>query len=310
MAPSFPLRERAAGRWLGLLPSLGVSGAFLNGKHGPCPICKEGKDRFRFDNKDGNGTWICSKCGAGDGASLVMQVRGWDFKTAAEEIEKIVGAVHLEQRKPDRSEEDKRRAMNELWRSGRAITMNDAAGRYLRRRVGLVEFPESLRFVPFLRHPSGSPWFGMLAKVCAPDGSGSILHRTFLTEDGQKAPVEPPRALMPGLVAKGAAVRLATPGPSLGIAEGIETALAASRLHEVPVWAALNASLLAAWEPPAEAARVVIFADNDANFAGQAAAYALAKRIFSSTRAVEVRFPDEINSDWNDELNRRHGDQQ
>ena len=29
-------------------------------KAGPCPLCAEGKDRFRFDDREGKGTWICN----------------------------------------------------------------------------------------------------------------------------------------------------------------------------------------------------------------------------------------------------------
>ena len=47
--------ELASGRWHGILTALGVPQEFLTGKHGPCPICG-GKDRFRFDNKNGRGT--------------------------------------------------------------------------------------------------------------------------------------------------------------------------------------------------------------------------------------------------------------
>ena len=54
------LRDRARGRWHGLLPSLGVDSRYLTGKHTGCPICREGSDRFRFDDKGGAGTWICS----------------------------------------------------------------------------------------------------------------------------------------------------------------------------------------------------------------------------------------------------------
>ncbi len=35
-----------------------------------------GKTRFRFDDKEGRGTWICNHCGAGDGADLAMKVTG------------------------------------------------------------------------------------------------------------------------------------------------------------------------------------------------------------------------------------------
>src|SRR5215207_6479393 len=88
MADRTPLKERARGRWKEILPQvLGVSVRVLDGKHGPCPHCG-GKDRWRFDNKNGEGTSICSQCGACDGVGLVMKVRGLDFASAAIEIEK------------------------------------------------------------------------------------------------------------------------------------------------------------------------------------------------------------------------------
>jgi putative DNA primase/helicase len=95
-------------------------------------------------------------------------------------------------------------------------------------------------------------------------------------------------------------------GDTLGIAEGIETALAASQLFHLPVWACLNAGLLQKWEPPKTVKRVVIFADNDPSYAGQAAAYGLAYKL-QSAFDVEVRTPDNPGDDWNDILCRDMG---
>ena len=86
MLNRLPLKDRAQGRWSGILPALGIGESFLTGKHGPCPLCG-GKDRWRWDNLEGRGTWICSKCGAGDGIALVMQKNGWEFREAARQIE-------------------------------------------------------------------------------------------------------------------------------------------------------------------------------------------------------------------------------
>lgn len=91
----------------------------------------------------------------------------------------------------------------------------------------------------------------MLAVVQDQDGEPVTMHRTFLKPDGSgKAEMEAPRRLMPGPNPKGSSVRLHEwlgSGP-LCIAEGIETAFAASALFGVPVWAALNAGQLEAWE--------------------------------------------------------------
>ena len=63
----------------------------------------------------------------------------------------------------------------------------------------------------------------------------------------------------------------------LGIAEGIETALAAHAIFGVPTWAALSADGMARWQWPAEVKRVTIFAD--AGDAGRQAAATLADRL-------------------------------
>lgn len=42
--------------------------------HGPCPVCG-GKDRFRFDDKEGRGTWFCSQCDPQSGGGLLLLSR-------------------------------------------------------------------------------------------------------------------------------------------------------------------------------------------------------------------------------------------
>jgi len=82
--------DRARGRWREILPRLGVETRYLTNRQGPCPLCG-GKTRFRFDDKEGRGTWYCNHDGAGNGLQLVQRVNGWDFRTAVGEIDKIVG---------------------------------------------------------------------------------------------------------------------------------------------------------------------------------------------------------------------------
>ena len=83
------ITAKATGQWESIIFSL--SGVKLaKNKHSPCPICG-GKDRFRFDDRDGRGTWICNQCGggkpkAGDGLALLADIRGVDAFTAANEV--------------------------------------------------------------------------------------------------------------------------------------------------------------------------------------------------------------------------------
>ena len=76
-----------------ILANLGIAPEYLRNKHMPCPACG-GNDRFRFDDKDGRGTFYCGGGGDpayGDGFALLKHVHGWDFKAAATEIQKVLG---------------------------------------------------------------------------------------------------------------------------------------------------------------------------------------------------------------------------
>lgn len=76
---------KATGMWQKILPQLcGMQETTFNGKHQPCPCCG-GKDRFRFDDNlenKGDGGYVCSQCGSGNGLSLLMKSTGVEFGAA------------------------------------------------------------------------------------------------------------------------------------------------------------------------------------------------------------------------------------
>ncbi|MGE3778367.1 MAG: toprim domain-containing protein [Pirellulaceae bacterium] len=292
-------KDIARGRWRGILTSLGVPAALLDGKHHACPRCG-GKDRFRFTDYQGSGGYFCNQCGSGSGFDLLNLVHGWDFKSAASEVDHVVGSAQLDVVNRDRSAEQKRDAAIRLWHSASRLTQNDPAGRYLWSRCRATKYSLALRFVQSLRCSEEVERPAMLAVLTAPDGTPCQVHRTYLTERGHKAPIESPRRMMPGPVAKGAAVRLTEPSSTLGLAEGIETAISATAISGIPCWAALSADMLRRWQPPEETKRVVVFADNDENYTGQEAAYALARRMKDEGRLVTIQVPEAIGEDWND----------
>lgn len=299
-----PVRELALGRWPGILSSFGLTDKQLSGKHTACPVCG-GKDRFRFDDQEGRGTFFCSHCGAGDGVALVMALKGVDFKTAAQEIESLAGAVQVAPvaRLPD--ETQKLDALRRVWNESKPLTKGDEVMRYLAGRgLDLSMPPENIRLHPFLPYHDGERFLGkfpaMVALVRAPDGTGVTLHRTYL-QDGRKAPVECPKKLMPGRPVTGAAIRLSPAGVGVAIAEGIETALAASIQFGIPVWSCVTAHGIETFEPPAGVKRITVFADSDASFTGQKAAYTAAFRLVQQGFDVEVKVPATI-GDWLDEL--------
>ncbi|KQT17708.1 P4 alpha zinc-binding domain protein [Methylobacterium sp. Leaf399] len=307
-----PLSDRARGRWAGLLPLVGVDPRYLSGKQGPCPMCG-GKTRFRFDDREGRGTWICNHCGAGDGADLAMKTTGCDFRVLAERIDALLGSVPEQTSRRHASADECRQALRRLWRGSSRVTPGDPVALYLASRVDVSAAPDCIRTVKRLRYQDDAPsWHpAMIAMVSAPDGSPATIHRPYLTAEGTKAQVEAPRRLMPGSIPDGSAVRLFDPAPILGIAEGIETALAASVLFDVPVWAAVSAAMLAKWVPPDGVGEVIVFGDADVGFAGQAAAYGLAHRLSSKIARVRVELPRSAGADWNDVLReaRAAGDQ-
>ena len=97
----------------------------------------------------------------------------------------------------------------------------------------------------------------------------------------------------------GACIRLGKAGPAgLGIAEGIETALAARLASGLPTVAAYSAAALAAWHWPRDLRRLVIFADADQ--AGTDAASSLRARAFSAGLQCEVMAPSTPGADWCD----------
>lgn len=292
--------EHARGKWRGILLSLGAEAKHLSAKHGPCPFCG-GNDRFRWDNVKGAGTFICSHCGAGDGFEFLRRLKQCTFKEAAALVDSIVGGVRQEPVRERDEGKDKQR-LRDLWKASVPLQADDLAGQYLASRGVLPRvIPPALRFVAQCREPDGQMLPAMLAMVETADGQPATMHRTFLGPNG-KADIAKPRALMAGPHPEGSAVRLFAPVDGrLGIAEGIETALAAAKHFQMPVWAALNARQLAAWVPPEGVTSVVVMGDNDASFTGQAAAYALANRLAVRGKiAVEVQIPPEVGTDWAD----------
>jgi putative DNA primase/helicase len=302
-------REAAQGRWREILPAVGVEIRWLNGKHQPCPMCG-GKDRFRFDDKDGTGSYFCSGCGAGKGFTLLKRLKGWDFRQAANEVDRVIcnlpaGGARQSWAKPVATKE----ALNALWQSSRRITPEDPAGRYMAaRRLTADGASRVLRFVPSLEHnPTRTRHPGMVALFSDANGKARQIQRTYLTEQGSKADLKPNRMFMPGEMPDGGAIRLGEAAEAMGVAEGIETALAAAQRFSMPVWAATSANMLEKWQPPPEAKRITVFGDNDASFTGQAAAYELAKRLVHEAvrdkveREVQVLIPPRAGTDWADE---------
>jgi putative DNA primase/helicase len=134
-------------------------------------------------------------------------------------------------------------------------------------------------------------------------GAPLTLHRTWLrAEGGDKAEIEKPRLLWPGLPKAGGVIRLwpdeaVTHG--LCVAEGIETALSAA-LGFGLAWSTIDAGNLAGLPVLGGVEALTVVADNDANGRGFAAADACARRWLAAGREVRVRPARSVGTDFND----------
>lgn len=237
------IRDQCRNRWQSILPRLGFAAKYLTGKQTPCPICG-GKDRFRFDDKDGVGSYYCNQCGAGDGVQLVMMAHRKTFREAAEMIREIAPGCDPVLPKPKQSEQDRQNAVAAMWKSGKVITQDDDAGRYLMSRGIAMPFSPALRFVPKIKVTGEDVAYlpALIAAIRDPEGRFYNLHRTYL-QNGRKAAISSRRRMMAGNAPVGRYMPLAGAAEEMGVAEGIETALRASRRFGIPVWSLISASI-------------------------------------------------------------------
>lgn len=284
--------------WRGVLTDAGFTEKQLSKRNGPCPVCA-GTDRYHFSNKYGRGDAYCRQCGHLDGFKLLMGARGISFSEARKLVMHLAGIavdadsisvrpVMREQAALEIAEPTPR--VRNLIRESCAIEDCEAARLYLAgRRLWPLPAGHSLR-----AHPSVPYWQerqkigvfpALIAAVRDIDGDLVTAHVTYLEPTGEKLHGFDARKILSGLSGReGCAVPLMPHGDVLGIAEGIETAFSASIMHEVPVWAALNTSLLQKFEPPHTVNKLIIFADHDV--AGLDAATKLMERLQERVRLV------------------------
>ena len=90
-------KQAAIGRWAEIYKHYGLPG--VTGKNhlkGECPLCGR-KGKFRCDNKNGTGSYICV-CGSGDGWALLTAKTGKEFKVLASEIDRLIGNEYTSDR--------------------------------------------------------------------------------------------------------------------------------------------------------------------------------------------------------------------
>jgi putative DNA primase/helicase len=333
------IKELTTNNWHNILTSIGLPSNSLTNRHQPCPACG-GKDRFRFDNKDGSGSFICTHFnnGAGDGFGLVMHYFDCDFKTAINAIKQVLGLTNNQaislMPKPNKTLLSKPIIKNQtdkilqLWNQSSPLVESNLAMSYFASR-GLNPdciASDNLRF-----HQGTEYWYrDMSGKlICAGVYPAIVaafknvnqniqgLHFTMLQslkkaqklylkhpETQQPLPAKKMRSCFEGSL-KGCAIQIHQPSTRLMVTEGIENALAAHELNGWQVWACGSANGLKNLILPDGITELLIIADNDPNQVGIKAAESLARRSTIQGIKTKVWLPSEINTDVLDVLNQR-----
>lgn len=333
-----------------IVPELGPAiDAALKGstQHFDCVFQGHGaKGKMRCKNFRGSrfvdtGCVICT-CTDGNpvsnGLDTIMRARGVGFKEARDMLLDAVGGGRSrfedtsytppppkpsgpseEELRQNKLESDRaKRGIIRIWNEVVPLWAPEAraARLWLKRRHIWedIEALQDLGFHPGLSYGAGSEYLGdfpaMVGMVRGIRGDTRTVHRTYLTETGQKAPVPKARKLYTvpkPLTASGGAIQFDRPGIHLNVAEGIESALSARIITGYqPTWAMVSADMLSALEIPGHVKAVTVWADKDRSDTGQQHAAELVLRLRErGIAAVAMLPPVDIPEgkkgvDWND----------
>ncbi|HBT5044672.1 TPA: DNA primase [Klebsiella pneumoniae] len=286
--------KQACGHWPRILPALGMK--VIKNRHQACPVCG-GADRFRFDDKEGRGTWFCNQCGAGDGLKLVEKVFGISASEAAGKVNAVTG--HLPPVAPevvaaaDAGTEADRKAAAALAVRLLEKTRPATGNAYLTRK-GFAGRECLTLTTP---HKTGGVAY-RAGDVVVPlyDETGALVNLQLINAEGLK------RTLKGGQV-KGACHLIdgqKQAGKRLWIAEGYATALTVHHLTGETVMVALSSvnllSLASLARSKHPACQIILAADRDLNGDGQNKATAAAQ----ACEGVVALPP--VFGDWNDAM--------
>jgi len=202
------LREATKGKWPHIFEDLApqLAEAVANApEHVPCPV-HGGADGYRlFDHYIETGRGICNTCGPQkSGFETLAWVKGYTFKDAVRDV-----ANWLRKEDPSRVRAKRQPVamrpkvdpavaysrIRTVWKTSLALT-GTAAERYLvKRGIWRQNLPATLRAHEGLTYIHGKERtnYGKFPCLLAPikDKNGTIvsIHRIFLTQEGDKAPV-------------------------------------------------------------------------------------------------------------------------
>ena len=257
--------EAAKGRWSEIFEYYGLPP--VTGKNhfkGECPVCGA-RGKYRVDDRDGSGSWICV-CGSGDGMSLLVKTQGKSFSAISTEVDQIIGNDYRHEKIPVHSSAARLRQRTISKFAKLAPLRGTAGAGYLQHR-GITRLPaDAIRFCDKQRH-AGKVYQALYALATDDKGELCYLHRTLL-EGEHKAPLGESAKRQKSMqeenyleYARSVAIRMFPVSSTLGIAEGIETALSCYQIYGVNTWAVMNSNFMKKFRAPAGVKHLVVFAD-------------------------------------------------
>lgn len=230
--------------------------------HGPCPVCG-GKDRFRFDDKDGRGTWFCGQCDPQSGGGLLLLARYLGKPTIevarellGQDMPRTIAPVRKHSATSDQlAEEARLRA-----KRGAVLLMNSAMQAlhpYMDKKGLSGEWPVNADIMMGAAGERIEPCSLLLVPVYK---NGELVNVQKITADGKKRPIY-------GGDMGGVCHVISGPGKLVAVVEGFATGVTVNRMTNATVYVAFNTGNLASIAQQARAehpdATLVIFADHD-----------------------------------------------
>ena len=280
------------GAWRQTLEGYGCK--LPNGRHhGPCPVCG-GKDRFRFDDKDGRGTWFCSQCDPQSGGGLLLLSRYIGkptIETAKELIGQDMPRTIAPVRKHSATDEQIRDELRKRAQRGAEMLMEHskpASHSYMNGKGLLGEWLVNSQIMMGAEQERIEPGALLLVPVYK---NGELVNVQKITAEGKKRPIY-------GGDMSGVCHIIHGPGKTVAVVEGFATGVTVNRMTNATTYVAFNTSNLMSIASQARNenpdAMLIIFADNDEHGAGLKYAEDAAIPV-----NAKIALPPEI-GDWDD----------
>lgn len=334
-----------------LIPGIPEKAFTKLGSHVACPVHHRGSkkrgDGFKLFKKDFHlsGGGMCNSCGAyPDGFALIMWANNCTFSEALEAVahelgirskedEKAQAAINRQneshraallkeiEEKQQAEDERAREKLKCLWRESIPLTHPDAepARLYLKgRKILCWDRPGLESVIRF--HRSVKSWNENLelegsfpAIICLVTNAGVpiTIHRIYLTEKGEKAPIESVKKMCSypsDRTVTGGGIITGPWTEVIDLAEGPETSLAVEMATGLKCFPTVNATLLESFVPHQGVQAIRVWADKDRSGTGEEAAKKLKIRMWELGIKVAIMLPPlpipegKKGVDWNDVL--------